>query len=340
MNVRRATTDDLEAVTELWRRFDHELPPPVHVGPTNEEKELAEIAEILGSHLAFLAEGDDGAPIGFALVRRRTATTATLTDLYVAGDERRRGIATQLMREVVAALGEEGVEHLDLDVQVSNGVARSLYGRWGFRDEVVIMAAPVSQLVEHLGRSEAGSFGSIHVQTDDLSAVEGAVRQFVPRLPGGSRGSLVAPPRNGWISVYDDVCDREPEMLRRLGRELSDRMGSVVLVLGVEQDELLRLILFERGRIVDEYVSVPEFYGPLAPGDVVGLAANPTVIHRLTGASAEEVRRIARTASAPADLPPARELLRELARALRIQGSEHGWSDAPEIAGAVRIQRS
>jgi ribosomal protein S18 acetylase RimI-like enzyme len=340
MNVRRATPEDLEAVTELWRRFDHELPPPVHAGPTDEEKELGEIAEILGAHLAFLAEGDDGAPIGFALVRRRTSTVATLTDLYVAGDERRRGVATQLMREVVGALGEEGVEHLDLDVQVSNGVARSLYGRWGFRDEIVIMAARVPDLVEHLGRRDAGSFGSIHLQTDDLSSVEGAVRQFVPRLPGGSRGSLVAPPRNGWISVYDDVCDREPEMLRRLGRELSDRTGGVVLVLGVEQDELLRLILFERGRIVDEYLSVPEFYGPLPPGDVVGLAANPTVIHRLTGADADAIRRIARTAAAPADLPPARELLQELASALRIEGSEHGWSDAPEIAGAVRIDRS
>ena len=61
-------------------------------------------------------------------------------------------------------------------------------------------------------------------------------------------------------------------------------MGAVTLLLGVERDELVRMILFERGRIVDEYLSVPEFYGPLPPGDVVGLAANPTVVSRLTGA--------------------------------------------------------
>ena len=73
------------------------------------------------------------------------------------------------------------------------------------------------------------------------------------------------------------------------------------------------MILFERGRIVDEYLSVPEFYGPLPPGDVVGLAANPTVVSRLTGADPEAVRRVARTAPSPADLPPARELLAELA---------------------------
>jgi hypothetical protein len=202
------------------------------------------------------------------------------------------------------------------------------------------MAAAVGALETHLGRQEASSFGSIHIQSDDLSAVERAVRQFVPRLPGGSRGSILSPPRNGWVAVYDDVCDRNPEMLRRLARELSDRMGAIGLLLGVERDELLRMILFERGRIVDEYLSVPEFYGPLPPGDVIGLAANPTVVSRLTGAAPEAVRRIARTAPAPADLPPARELLAELAGALGIEGAEHGWADAPELEGAVRVARA
>ena len=340
MTIRRAASGDFEVVAALWRRFDHELPPPLHEGPTDEEKELGEMAEILASHLALLAEDDDGTPIGFALVRRRSETLATLTDMYVVGDARRRGVATALMREAVSALGAEGIEHVDLDVQASNGVARSLYGRWGFHDAAVVMAAGIADLEERLGRQQEGSFGSIHIQSDDLSSVEAAVRRFVPSLPGGSRGSLIAAPRNGWIAVYDDVCDRDPEMLRRLGGELSDRLGSVVLLLGVEQEELLRMILFERGRIVDEYLSVPEFHGPLPPGDVVGLAANPTVIHRLTGADPDAIRRIARTAPAPADLPPARELLRELAEALRIEGSEHGWSDAPAVAGDVRIERA
>jgi hypothetical protein len=99
------------------------------------------------------------------------------------------------------------------------------------------------------------------------------------------------------------------------------------------------MILFERGSIVDEYLSVPEFYGPLPPGDVVGLAANPTVVSRLTGADPAAIRRIAHTAPAPADLPPARELLASLAEALGIEGASHGWADAPELPEAVRIDR-
>jgi ribosomal protein S18 acetylase RimI-like enzyme len=339
MKVRRARPEDYEAIATLWRDFDHEVPPPIHEGPADQAKELAEVAEILASEVAFVAEDDDGAPVGFALARRRTQTLGTLTDLYVARDARRSGVATELMREVLAAFGGQGIEHIDLEVVASNAVARSLYGRWGFRDDVVVMAGAISDLQARIGRQEASSFGSIHLQSDDLSAVEVAVRQLVPRLPGASRGSLVAPPRNGWIAVYDDVCDRSPEMLRRLARELCDRIGAVSLLLGLERDELVRMVLFERGRIVDEYLSVPEFYGPLPPGDVVGLAANPTVVTRLTGADPEAVRHIARTAPAPADLPPARELLADLASAMGIEGAGHGWSDAPALDGLVRIER-
>jgi ribosomal protein S18 acetylase RimI-like enzyme len=340
MNVRRAAADDYEAIAELWRQFDHELPPPTHEGPADVEQELREVREIIDSEIAFVAEDDDGTPVGFALARRRAPGFGTLTDLYVARDARRSGIGTELMREILSAFRDEEIHHLDLDVMASNQVARSLYARWGLKDEVVIMTGSVDALEEKLGVQEAGSFGSIHIQSDDLSAVEQAVRQFVPRLPGGSRGSVVASPRHGWIAVYDDVCDRNPEMLRRLARELSDRMGAVTLLLGVEREELVRLILFERGRIVDEYLSVPEFYGPLPPGDVVGLAANPTVVSRLTGAEPEAVRRVARTAPSPADLPPARELVSELASVLGLEGVETGWAEVPELPGSVRIDRS
>ncbi len=340
MNVRPAVPEDFDAIAELWRQFDHEIPPPTHEGPADIEKELSEVAEIIESEIAFVAQGDDGEPVGFALARNRGSGFGTLTDLFVSRDARRSGIGTELMREVLAAFRGQGITQVDLEVLASNSGARSLYGRWGLRDEVVIMTGSIADLEAKLGSQEASSFGSIHLQSDDITAVEQAVRQFVPRLPGASRGSIVAPPRNGWIAIYDDVCDRNPDMLRQLARELSNRTDAVVCLLGVERDELVRMILFERGSIVDEYLSVPEFYGPLPPGDVVGLAANPTVVSRLTGADPAAVRRIARTAHTPGELPPARELLASLADVLGIADVEHGWADAPEIDGAVVVGRS
>jgi ribosomal protein S18 acetylase RimI-like enzyme len=339
MTVRRAGPEDFDAVASLWREFVREV-PPASFEPLDEAKELGEIEEMLASDIVFVAENEASAAVGFALARLRSPGFGRLTDLYVSPAARRAGVARELVRAVLGELSSRDVEQLDLDVQTSNAVARSVYARWGLRDEVVVMTASLADLERRLGGGATSSFGSVHVQTDDLTAVEQAVRQFVPRLPGASRGSLMAPPRNGWIAVYDDVCDRNPEMLRRLAHELSDRRGAVVVALGVEQVAVLRMVLFEDGRIVDEYLSAPEFYGPLPPGDVVGLAVNPRVVARLTGADPEAVRRIARNAPSPGDLPPARELLDALAKELGIEGAGHGWANAPEIDGAIRIDRA
>ena len=103
-------------------------------------------------------------------------------------------------------------------------------------------------------------------------------------------------------------------------------MGAVVIVLSLEVDQVVRMIALDRGGTVDEYLSVPEFYGPLPPGDVIGLAANPTVLARLTGADPKEVRAVAVTAPSPGDLPEAPELLASLARVLGLEGAEHGYA--------------
>ena len=64
---------------------------------------------------------------------------------------------------------------------------------------------------------------------------------------------------------------------------------------------------------MDEYQSVPEYFGSLPPGDVIALGANPTVVARLTGAAPARVRAVARTAASPDELPPAPELLKQIA---------------------------
>jgi ribosomal protein S18 acetylase RimI-like enzyme len=340
VRIRRATEDDLPTLERLWRAFLQEIPEPEHV-IVDPEEELREIAEIVRDETALLAEdATTGEALGYALGRRHEGRVGRLTDLYVVPGARRRGIAEALVREVVDVLGANGAEYLQLEVVPSNAAARAVYARWGFRETQLELVAPVDALARRLAPGgAAGSFGSIHVQTDDVGPVEKAVRQFVPRLPGRSRGSVVSAPRNGWVAVYDDVCDRDPAMLRRLAREVSERMGAVVLAFGIEAGQVARLIVFDRGGVVDEYLSVPEFHGPLPPGDVIALAANPTVISRLTGADPARVRAVARTASSPAELPPARELLVQLADALAIDGAGHGWAEARALDGAVLVER-
>ena len=330
MTVRHATDDDLVELRRLWELWQSESPEAPPWADTSWSANEPELRRALHANALFLAE-DDGRAVGF-VSSWLDDHVGRIGDLYVERAARGGGAGRALVGAVIENLRARGASHLLLDAHPD---AIRFYELLGFREMS-------RNLVLDLEARETGggrSFGSIHVQTDDLGTVERAVRQFVPRLPGGSQGSIVSPVRDGWIAVYDDVCDRDPAMLRRLATELSDRMGSVVLSLGVEHDEVVRFVLLEAGRVVDEYLSVPEHYGTLPPGDAIALAANPRVVGRLTGADPAAVRAVARTAHSPAELPPAGELLGEIARAIGLEGWEHGWSDAPDLANAVRIER-
>jgi putative acetyltransferase len=325
MSVRSATTGDLPALKELWLAFEREVPAPSYI-EVDEALELAEIEEIVASGLGFVAERN-GDIVGFALARLRGRSLGVLTDLYVKGDARQSGIAAALVLEAADALAAVGAVHLDLEVQAGNADARAVYKRWGLTEEVLTLGAPLERLRERLAPDRhVVSFASIHVQTDDRPAVERACAQFTPRI--GSKGSRLEGPRNGWTAVYDEVVDRDPSVLRRYARELSERMGIVVVALSLELDQVVRMIALDRGGVVDEYLSVPEFYGPLPPGDVIGLSANPTVLARITGADPAAVRVAAPTAAATDELPPPRELLASLARVLGIEGADHGFEVA------------
>jgi len=96
-------------------------------------------------------------------------------------------------------------------------------------------------------------------------------------------------------------------------------MGVPAVALALEEESVVRYLLFERGRMVDEYLSVPTYYGDLSKADELSLSANPTLAARLTGAEPARVRAVARVASSPSELPPARELLGQIADVLGLE---------------------
>lgn len=241
-----------------------------------------------------------------------------------------------LLRELLVEVRDLHAQQVVVETSHDAGEA---WIRAGFTEVSRVLEAPLAVLEAHEGIGLDPSFGSIHLQTDDVDAVAKAVQQTVRRLPGGSEGSVVLPPHDGWIAVFDELCDREPEMLRRLALELADRMGAVVLLVGIEEGRVLRFVLFERARIMDEYLSVPEYHGPLPPGEVVALGANPRVVARLTNADAGEIRAIAQTAKRPEDLKPAPEILASLAAAVGIPAAVHGYEEARARADAIALDR-
>ncbi|TML85827.1 MAG: GNAT family N-acetyltransferase [Actinobacteria bacterium] len=324
--IRPATPDDLPALQTLWRDFYAEVPEPDYVG-VDLDQESAEIEDLVRDEVAILAE-EDGELVGFALAEMYSEHLGFVTDLYVSPSARGRGLAADLVRETAARLRERGATHVRLEVMDSNTDARAIYERWGFRPVELKLDVDLDALERRLaGPGRGRSFGSVHVQTDDRAAVERAVAKQLPRL-GRSAGTEISEPRNGWIAVYDELADRDPKILQRLARELSLAIAVPTLSIGVEHGEVVRYSLYDRGGAVDEYLSVPEYYGPLPPGDVVALGANPTVLARLTGADPAHIRVVALTGKAPDELPPAEEILRELAAAVGLEGAERGWIES------------
>ena len=317
--IRAATSEDLPLVRELWRAFDSEvLDAEWHDDDSAED--LRALEEAIGTDVVLLA--DD---VGLAVATKKGDRLGFLDIVYVRPEARRGGVAAELVREAAARLREQGADMLELEVLASNSGARAVYERWGFAPVELTLAAPIDALVQRLAASPKGpTFGSIHVQTDDQGVVERAVQKALPRF-GRSAGTTVTRPSNGWVAIHDELSDRDPKVLQRLAKELSYAIGGVVLAIGVEEGAVVHYTLYDRGGAVDEYASLPEYAGPLPPGDIVALGSNPTVVSRLTGADPGRVREVARTAASPADLPPALELLAQIAEVMGIAEATHGW---------------
>ena len=319
MTIRRAASSDRDLLRELWEEFERELGGPAYLQETWEEA-WPDLSRTIKDGAALVAE-DDGRAVGFifCVLGDRGRKTAHVTDFYVRPEARGRGVGKELLGALIDPARANGLDHVSLEVLVRNADARRLYERLGFAPVDVFMVAPLGALADRLGSDERPqSFGSLHVQTDAEEDVQRAVQQFLPRL-GRSAFTEVTPARNGWVTVVDELCDRDRSAQRRLGSELSERLGVPAVALALEEETVVRFLLFERGRMVDEYLSVPTYYGGLSKADELSLAANPTLAARLTGADPNRVRAVARVASSPSELPPARELLEQIADVLGLE---------------------
>jgi ribosomal protein S18 acetylase RimI-like enzyme len=304
--IRSATAEDLPLVRELWTAFNVEIPDESWREDDLEE-DLAWLEQAVKEEIVLLA--DDA---GLAVARRRGERLGFLEVVYVKPEARRQGVAAELVREAAKRLREAGADMLELEVLASNTEARAIYERWGLKPVELTLGAPLAELEQRLAPPDGPTFGYVHVQTDDVEKVRRDTEKFLRAEPDVEVGT-------GWIRVRSNATDADPGRLRALAKELSWTTGGVVLSLGVQRGAVVRYDLFDRGADVDEYLSVPEYYAPLPPGDAYALGANATVVARLTGADPKRVREVARTAASPSELPPAKELYEQIAAVMKVQ---------------------
>ena len=318
-SIRPATEGDEVAVRPLYEAFQDEVGGPAFLRERWEDA-WSDIRKHVGDGLGFLSERD-GRITGFVFgtVPKEHPDLCRITDLYVVPDARRSGVGRALLRALVEELGRRRVGNVGLDVMLTNDAALTLYKQLGFSPLEYFMVATRDVVAERLtSKTRPPSVGSLHVQSDDENAVERAVSAYLPRI-GRSEWTQILPAQHGWVTVVDELCDRDRSAQRRLGGELSERLGVPVVAFAVEEETVVRFLLFERGRMVDEYLSVPTYYGDLNKADELSLAANPTLVARLTGADPARVRAVVRVATSPTELPPPRELLREIAEVMNLE---------------------
>ena len=308
MEIWRATPQDLDLLESLVELRESELPLPAHASDS------PDVADLVRDGVALIAE-EDGAAVGYVLgrYRERGPNAVSVSDLWVDPAWRGRGIGHDLLRHLAMEALARGGTHLALEVDSGNKRAFAFAKQLGFEEAARILQVGVDRFLEKR-EAPAESIGALHVQSDDAPAVERRVTEYLPRLVRGT--SAQVEPGPAWTAVRIAPFDRN--VLRKLGQELSHRFG-VTFLLTLEEGAVVRFVIHDRGRMVDEYLSVPEYYGPLPPGNAAALRANPTVVSRLTGAEPSAVRAAAPTGARPSDLPPADQLYAQLAEVLGLR---------------------
>jgi ribosomal protein S18 acetylase RimI-like enzyme len=133
----------------LWDEWvERESPVPSWVEGAREGTR-AGINTAVSSGSAVIAE-ERGEVLGFACGVMQGLQIGDLTELYVRPKARRRAIARELVRAVVAELSERGAAFVTGGVALDNAAARSFYENAGFRPVELRLVADVETLQRRL----------------------------------------------------------------------------------------------------------------------------------------------------------------------------------------------
>src|SRR5512138_89767 len=100
-----------------------------------------------------------------------------------------------------------------------------------------------------------GHYGTIHVRTEDRDAVRSAVESIVSERSGRF---LIAPPIDGWVTVYPEHNGQDQAVSDALAAKLP---GLALIHCLVHDDDVFAYWLFQGGRVVDTYNSCPDYFG-------------------------------------------------------------------------------
>jgi hypothetical protein len=162
----------------------------------------------------------------------------------------------------------------------------------------------------------------MHVRTSD----DGAVSTSLDRRT--TAGRHVLPAKGGWVSVYEELASQQDESrIRDLAGALSRDLRAVGIAFLVHDSDIACYWLFERGRLLDEYNSRPDYFDDNPSGDQPS-GGRPEVLLRFcrAGVGKDELAVILSEQTVFAD-----DIVGQLAEALGID-PERALSDYRDFA--------
>ncbi|RLE75019.1 MAG: hypothetical protein DRJ56_06410 [Thermoprotei archaeon] len=143
--IRPMRPGDLDALVEFWADMSDDPVVSGRIYPPTEENKRKWCSWVLkvreeDEHQVLVAESN-GQVIGYILFRIRTDLPlwsphkmATIYDLYVRPDFRRKGVATELLARALEVMRSRGATLVMITALVANEPALRLYRKMGFRD--------------------------------------------------------------------------------------------------------------------------------------------------------------------------------------------------------------
>ena len=159
ISVKRVGQDEERSFAELWMasRVEAGVSPEVASRAASEGRITAALhREDVRAYVAL----SDGRAVGFAVAATSPfsaltdAPCVTIDQLYVAPEQRKHGVARQLMTAVTLYADSRGCEQIGCNVPAQHREANRFFARLGFSSQVVRRITTVSALRRRLGTDE------------------------------------------------------------------------------------------------------------------------------------------------------------------------------------------
>lgn len=150
MHVRRASSDDLQAIASLWMglaRYHEPKSSYFELAPGAERKFASYVRRLMKRKdvAVFVAQKNSGL-VGYLIAKIKEEKPVFklrkrghITDLFVEKDYRRQGIGRKLVKEALAWFRSRNLQFVEISVYVKNISGKIAWKRMGFKEHMILL---------------------------------------------------------------------------------------------------------------------------------------------------------------------------------------------------------